>query len=248
MTDQLDFYDSVNARKYGSLGNDDGITETMCDEFFNTHRKFFGVVITPVYGDASERTLLQDALTSSQNRPVDSGPSQEPTVQDNSVEILQVKEVNQAPAVVQKEEGPSQSEVHEVVQDENRPEVKENIPEVTENRPELNAVSKGAENLEDLGRLAMFGKQRTVLRRSQIREPPRRAPNSSAAPPQQRATPRTVPNRGTTPTPVAQARSARLQPTTGTTKPWSEWTLSRTTEKKEMSTERHPSVVVSVSS
>ncbi|EYC17221.1 hypothetical protein Y032_0031g2345 [Ancylostoma ceylanicum] len=240
MTDQLDFYDSVNARKYGSLGNDDGITETMCDEFFNTHR------------DASERTLLQDALTSSQNRPVDSGPSQEPTVQDNSVEILQVKEVNQAPAVVQKEEGPSQSEVHEVVQDENRPEVKENIPEVTENRPELNAVSKGAENLEDLGRLAMFGKQRTVLRRSQIREPPRRAPspapNSSAAPPQQRATPRTVPNRGTTPTPVAQARSARLQPTTGTTKPWSEWTLSRTTEKKEMSTERHPSVVVSVSS
>ncbi|KAL6742378.1 hypothetical protein Aduo_015533 [Ancylostoma duodenale] len=204
MTDQLDFYDCVNARKYGSLGNDDGVTEMMCDEFFNTHR------------DASERTLLQDALTSSQNGPVDSGASQ-----DNSIEIVEVKEVKEGRTSVQKDEGPSHNEVREVVQDENRPEVKENRPEVTENRPEVSAVSKAAENLEDLGRLAMFGKQRTVLRRSQIREPPRTAPspvpNSSAAQARNRATPRTIPNRATTPTPVAQARIARPQPTSGTT-------------------------------
>ncbi|RCN34519.1 hypothetical protein ANCCAN_19642 [Ancylostoma caninum] len=209
MTDQLDFYDCVNARKYGSLGNDDGVTEMMCDEFFNTHR------------DASERTLLQDALASSQNGPVDNAADKERHVQDNSVEVVEVKEVNEGPTVVQKEEGPSRNEVGEVVQDENRPEIKENIPEVTENRPEASAVSKAAENLEDLGRLAMFGKQRTVLRRSQIREPPRTAPspvpNVSATQARNRGTPRTVPNRATTPTPGAHARLARPQPTSGTT-------------------------------
>ncbi|VDO74501.1 unnamed protein product [Heligmosomoides polygyrus] len=38
MAEELDFYDTVNVRTFGTLENEDGITESVCDAFFSTHR------------------------------------------------------------------------------------------------------------------------------------------------------------------------------------------------------------------
>lgn len=40
MAEELDFYDTVNVRTFGTLENEDGITESVCDAFFSTHRAF----------------------------------------------------------------------------------------------------------------------------------------------------------------------------------------------------------------
>ncbi|KAK6016631.1 hypothetical protein OSTOST_17886, partial [Ostertagia ostertagi] len=100
--------------------------------------------------------------------------------------------------------------VHATASTESQPSVQD------ENRPEEPIVTKPTENLEDLSRLAMFGKQRTVLRRSQIR--PEAAGTGAAAAPSEshtssaRRTPiRETPTRSARPPPVANARASNNQ-------------------------------------
>ncbi|XGW07178.1 hypothetical protein V3C99_017021 [Haemonchus contortus] len=105
-------------------------------------------------------------------------------------------------------------------QDENRP---QQPFEVTaseiqnENRPQQPIVAKASENIEDLSRLAMFGKQKKVLRRSQIQHEQKAAagaPSSASRTMSSRhSSQRETPIRGAVPAPVTNVRSSSSQRT-----------------------------------
>ncbi|KAK5974977.1 hypothetical protein GCK32_016570 [Trichostrongylus colubriformis] len=125
----------------------------------------------------------------------------ERATQSSASEPLQ-RELCAAPQVVHKVVSSSESGVPEhPVQDENI------LQEPAETKP--------AADLEDLSRLAMFGKQRKVLRRSQIRP----EPGAAAAAPSpasntlssRRSTQRETPRSRLHPTPVNSARSSGTQ-------------------------------------
>ncbi|KAK6753283.1 hypothetical protein RB195_012713 [Necator americanus] len=190
MSDQVDsFYDSVNARNYGSLGNDDGITETMCNAFFDAHREADRLKIS-----------LEDAIALNQNKHHDGGPIEGDT-RVNSIEDTHGNKIRQCPVVIHPAEEQTGIEVGGVaVQD--------------ENAPEITTAPKPAENLEDLTRLAMFGKQKTVLRRSQIKDSPAPAHSptaASATPALCRPSPHVVAKGVTTSNPVVNRRSIKPQ-------------------------------------
>uniref|UniRef100_A0A0K0DGG2 Inner centromere protein A n=1 Tax=Angiostrongylus cantonensis TaxID=6313 RepID=A0A0K0DGG2_ANGCA len=79
MTDRYDsLYDTVNARRFGSLRNDDSVTETMCDAFFKTRSSLEDITKS-----------VQGALNAVGDQPVQSDKAIErdlPVSQDQNAE------------------------------------------------------------------------------------------------------------------------------------------------------------------
>ncbi|WKY13546.1 hypothetical protein Q1695_004412 [Nippostrongylus brasiliensis] len=151
MAEEWDFYEGVDVRRYGSLQNEDELTDSICDEFFKTHRD--GEV-------RSSSSLIKSKEVEKRQEASDSQISERKSQTDT--------ESSQTP-----------------VQD--------------ENRPESALVTKPAdENIEDLSRLAMFGNQRKVLRRSQIKAQPQpEEASSTSSTSKSQSGQRSTPSRGT---------------------------------------------------
>lgn len=143
MTDRYDsLYDTVNARRFGSLRNDDSVTETMCDAFFKTRSSLEDITKS-----------VQGALNAVGDQPVQSDKAIErdlPVSQDQNAEGTNGMIPTRS------------AEVENQAQDLQR-------GEESENCPKSSIVAKPVGKLEDLSHLAMFGRQKTVLRRSQIK-------------------------------------------------------------------------------
>ncbi|VDO20724.1 unnamed protein product [Haemonchus placei] len=192
MSDQLSdsTYDHVNAKCWGSLEED--LPEYLCDEFFRTHGDINGREAI----HSVSRVAEDEASFCSQTLLVTLSPYLQQSTREHD------PQVNSRPS-----------------QDVNRPQqpVEATASEIqNENRPLQPIVAKASENIEDLSRLAMFGKQKKVLRRSQIQleQKAAGAPSSASRPLSSRhSSQRETPSRGAVPAPVTSVRSSCSQRT-----------------------------------
>ncbi|VDL64073.1 unnamed protein product [Nippostrongylus brasiliensis] len=149
MAEEWDFYEGVDVRRYGSLQNEDELTDSICDEFFKTHRDGEVRSSSSLIKNKEVEKTKEEGDTSSGN-----------TISESRTEYDRTQRQEASDSQVSERKSQTDTEQSQT-------------PVQDENRPESALVTKPAdENIEDLSRLAMFGNQRKVLRRSQIKAQP----------------------------------------------------------------------------
>ncbi|WKY13548.1 hypothetical protein Q1695_004412 [Nippostrongylus brasiliensis] len=175
MAEEWDFYEGVDVRRYGSLQNEDELTDSICDEFFKTHRDGEVRSSSSLIKSKEVEKTKEEGDTSSGN-----------TISESRTEYDRTQRQEASDSQISERKSQTDTESSQT-------------PVQDENRPESALVTKPAdENIEDLSRLAMFGNQRKVLRRSQIKAQPQpEEASSTSSTSKSQSGQRSTPSRGT---------------------------------------------------